>query len=253
MALLFEVADYSLNQLKSVPEEISVTSRLRQWGVPGEVHLKSPVMATTVYKNVGKRGISSTLYDPRRIEDEDQREQRVIKLTKDLQKIDKNIGLAACVPESKCEKLNTPYDIFDCRSPLAYHLNPVGFNHEIVTDLLKFDSCNYTIENFVELPLRFIAKDSLIIPDWQLSDEEQIYLSSISVTKDSCRDLEKCTQKQSESKLWLFSRRHKITSSNAHKVYIRKKIFESLLPIFMETDRKETPRAVSDALIMERI
>ena len=35
MALLLEVADYSLNQLKSVPEEITCTSRLRQWGIPG--------------------------------------------------------------------------------------------------------------------------------------------------------------------------------------------------------------------------
>lgn len=36
MALLFELADYSLNQFKIVPEEIACTSKSRQWGIPGE-------------------------------------------------------------------------------------------------------------------------------------------------------------------------------------------------------------------------
>ena len=44
MALLFKIADYSLNQLECVPEDISCTSRLRQWGVSGESSNKAPVM-----------------------------------------------------------------------------------------------------------------------------------------------------------------------------------------------------------------
>ena len=36
MALLLELADYSLSQFKSVPEEFACTSWLRQWGVPRE-------------------------------------------------------------------------------------------------------------------------------------------------------------------------------------------------------------------------
>lgn len=58
MALLFEIADYSLSQLKAVPEDISCTSRLKQCGVPGEASITSPVMLTTVKKNVDKKGIS---------------------------------------------------------------------------------------------------------------------------------------------------------------------------------------------------
>ena len=34
MALLFELADYLLNQIDCVPEEISCTSKNRQWGIP---------------------------------------------------------------------------------------------------------------------------------------------------------------------------------------------------------------------------
>ena len=69
MALLLELADYSLSQFKFVPEEIACTSRLRQWGVPGETMQKAPVMETTVQKQPSSKGITSTLYDPRKVDD----------------------------------------------------------------------------------------------------------------------------------------------------------------------------------------
>ena len=39
MGLLFEIADYCLHQLSKVPEEISCTSCLRQWGIPSEKYI----------------------------------------------------------------------------------------------------------------------------------------------------------------------------------------------------------------------
>ena len=51
IALLLELADYSLSQFKSVPKEIACTSRLRQQGVPGETTRKAPVMETNVQNN----------------------------------------------------------------------------------------------------------------------------------------------------------------------------------------------------------
>ena len=90
-ALLLELADYSLSQfnsfmtedviiqkpdnglrherVKSVPEEIACTSRLRQWGVPGETMQKAPVMETSAQKQPISKGITSTLYDPRKVDD----------------------------------------------------------------------------------------------------------------------------------------------------------------------------------------
>ena len=57
MALFLELADYALNQLTSVPEEISYTSRLRQWGIAGDSSaVKVLVMNTVVQKkNLLKR------------------------------------------------------------------------------------------------------------------------------------------------------------------------------------------------------
>ena len=66
MALLLELADYSLNQLKHVPGEVACTSRIRQWGVPGDKDVyKAPVMNTSIKKKPDSKGIQCTLYDPR--------------------------------------------------------------------------------------------------------------------------------------------------------------------------------------------
>ena len=60
MALLLELADYSLRGLKKVPEEKACTSVARQWGIPGNKDLlKAPVMSTTIKKQAEKQGISS--------------------------------------------------------------------------------------------------------------------------------------------------------------------------------------------------
>ena len=45
VALLLELAEYSLAQLKQVPDELACTSRLRAWGVPGNTSMfKEPVI-----------------------------------------------------------------------------------------------------------------------------------------------------------------------------------------------------------------
>ena len=36
MAILFQVADFSLHQVKDIPEEKACTSTSRQWGVPSD-------------------------------------------------------------------------------------------------------------------------------------------------------------------------------------------------------------------------
>ena len=66
MALLLQLADYSLRGLKKVPVEKAYTSVARQWGIPNNNDLpKAPVMSTTIKMQADKHGISRTLYDPR--------------------------------------------------------------------------------------------------------------------------------------------------------------------------------------------
>ena len=67
MALLFEIADYSLHQLISTPEKKTCTCMVRGWGVPsGNSSAKQPIMDTAIRKNPNsKKGITCTLYNTR--------------------------------------------------------------------------------------------------------------------------------------------------------------------------------------------
>ena len=67
MALLFEIADYSLHQLISIPEEKAYTSMARRWDLPSaNSTAKQPVIDTALRKNPNlKKGITCTLYNPR--------------------------------------------------------------------------------------------------------------------------------------------------------------------------------------------
>ena len=67
MALLFEIADYSLHQFISIPDENACTSMARRWGVPSaNSSAKQPIMDTAIRKNPNSnKGITCTLYNPR--------------------------------------------------------------------------------------------------------------------------------------------------------------------------------------------
>ena len=58
ITLLFEITDYSLHQLISVPEEKACTSMAQRWSVPSANLSAKPIMNTAIRKNPGsKKGI----------------------------------------------------------------------------------------------------------------------------------------------------------------------------------------------------
>ena len=58
MALLYEIAEYSLNQLTEVPQEKACKSVLRKMGVPGNKEVvKETVMRTSLTSSDQKKGI----------------------------------------------------------------------------------------------------------------------------------------------------------------------------------------------------
>ena len=64
MALLFELAEYSLSLLENIPEEISWGMIfLREWGIPSH---KTKTTKNPMFTSIHKFGIKSTLYNPRR-------------------------------------------------------------------------------------------------------------------------------------------------------------------------------------------
>ena len=120
-------------QLKSVPEQITCTNRLRQWGVPVETMQKAPVMETIVQKQPSSKGITPTLHDSRKVDDRAINWEEFNILKERLAGRNNKTPFVTCVPP-KCDgkKGNTRYGMFQIRSPLSFHLNPVGFTTNII-------------------------------------------------------------------------------------------------------------------------
>ena len=94
VALMLELAEYSLMGKKSVPEEPSPTSEARKWGIPGSggstKFIKEPVMSYSVHSSgtddkKRKRGIHCTLYDPRLETDNKQKIQEMNDALKNIE------------------------------------------------------------------------------------------------------------------------------------------------------------------------
>ena len=75
------------------------------------------------------------------------------------------------------------------------------------------------------LPMHFLPPQSQLIPNWQpYTEEEYKFFENLFVTKDEVVSIEKETTKQATCNKWKSLRENRITSSNAHKIFVRKKI-----------------------------
>ena len=122
-ALLYEIAEYSLNQLTEIPREKACTSVLRKWGVPGNKEVvKETVMKTTLISNDQKKVIPPALYDARLNFNQIKNVPSMLKLKSQLCKIDKNIGFALVIPDTPVIDDNslTKYGLQLLGSPLSY-------------------------------------------------------------------------------------------------------------------------------------
>ena len=157
MALLLELADYSLRGLKKVPEEKVCTSVAKQWRIPGSKDLpKAPVMSTTVKEQADKQIISSTLYDPRIYVDNERFMQKVKKFKLQIMNIDKRIGFGHCIPHETVDYVNTKYGDFPLGSPISFHLQPIEDNFLILSNITKsIDNSAQFLEVHVIYLLRF--------------------------------------------------------------------------------------------------
>ena len=228
MALLLELADYSLKQLKSVPKEIACTSQLRKWGVPGEADFhKEPVMNTTINKRVHRKGIISTLYDPRNNFDKKDFESKMNFMQDTLLKKDKRIGFANCITNPLNRSFeDTKYGQFYLGSPLSYQLQAVEFNYQILTNIKSEQTITTSkSHNLGNLPHQFITNNSDLIPIWQpFTQKEHEYFKNMMLSEDQILTNEKETVQQSLCDKWKSLRKGRITSSNSHKIFIRKKL-----------------------------
>ena len=133
MALLLELAEYSLYELTEVPSEVACTSKARKWGIPGEKDFpKEPILSTTIQRNLASRGIKSTLYNPCLSSSHCVDMNKLEALQNTLRLSNKHIGFAHIIPPpDKCSAMKTKFGMQALGSPLSYQLAPVEFNFEV--------------------------------------------------------------------------------------------------------------------------
>ena len=130
MALLIEVAEYSLHQFKEIPEERACTEKARRWGIPGEKNFpKEAILSTSIQKHLSSRGINPTMYDPRTAGTNCLNPVKLASLKADLKTINPGIGFAHVIPPfDGLVFTDTRFGKQAVGSPLSYHLSPVDFN-----------------------------------------------------------------------------------------------------------------------------
>ena len=93
MALLHELAEYSLNSLEKVPPEKACTSQLCKWDLPGgKETVKEPTMRTAIISQTSKKGIQPTIYEARANFNIDENKVSIIEMNNKLLSIDKSIS-----------------------------------------------------------------------------------------------------------------------------------------------------------------
>jgi len=257
MALLIELAEYSLKGFKVVPKEVACTSTARQWGIPGEKDLpRAPIMSTTIKKQINKHGINSTLFDPRINHDNTTFQKDILQFKNKLQNEDCRIGFAHCIPDS-VNYVKTKFGQFPLGSPLSFHLQPIEDSFKILTNITIANDkiIRKQDKEMCDLPCSFLEKTDKTVPtDWLPSDDQEKFLQMLQITEDMSKNIYKKTVKQSKCQEWFEYRKSRITSSNAHKVYVRQRNFETLTDYFTNNAKeKNLPKTVQDAMLHGQI
>ena len=92
---------------------------------------------------------------------------------------------------------------FQICSPLSFHLNPVGFTTNIITNIPELYMSPFTTHELPKLPLSFISEEHDVVPkNWVLTEDERAFLATIKVTEQNSYVLEQETVKQSLWELW---------------------------------------------------
>ena len=211
---------------------------------------KEAVMKKTVQKQASKRGISCTLYDPCINDSRRHFPTKMQKMEEALKTKDKRIGFAHCINHSSSEPVNTKYGEFLLGSTLSFQLLPIEPDIIFKSNIEAKQTSCYTVHGFQRIPLKFLNEESGCLPtDWDISDEEQQLLDTLIINEQKSFEIEQETVSQSKCDKWFEYRKNRITASVAHKVFIRKKNYNTLADSLLNPKpSSELPQTVKDAL-----
>ena len=214
------MANYKILKLAAVPEDVAKTSQPCSWRQP-----RGPKIKGTEIQNVSvvgynsmssvhgaeeRRHVSSTLFNPLRGEF-----PQMVDLKNRLTDI--NIkALILPVLEQTTEAVNTKYGVFPKGSILAVQ-QPLHSTYHITI----FDGVD-----FPQLPYNNTIVNNY---NYALDQNKYVNFEGLSLSLEEIHNFEEQTRLQSDSPLWHKLRKHRITASKMHGIYIRQKDHESLL------------------------
>ena len=213
-------------------------------------------METTVQKQPSSEGIKSTFYDPRKVDDRAKNWKKVNVPKERLAERNNKTPFVTCVPPKfDGKKINARYGMFQTGSPLSIRLNPVGFTTNVTTNIPELSMSPFTTHELPKLPLSFISEEHDVVPkNSVLTEDERAFLATIQATEQNSYVLELETVKEPLCELWKNSRKKRVTSSNAHRVFIRKRNFQTLAESFLNPNlESDLPAATRDAFRHGRI
>ena len=119
---------------------------------------KALAMETPFQKQPSSKGIESTLYDPRKVDDRAINWEKINILKERLTERNNKTPFVTCVlPKCDGKKVNTSYGMFQIGSPLSFYLDPVGFATNIMINIPELSMSPFTTHELPKLPLPGIA------------------------------------------------------------------------------------------------
>ena len=237
MALMLEVASYSLKGLQLVPEEVSPTTLRCKW-IGSSINdrvLKEPVMDMYISKckvdEISKRqsGVKCTLYEARKcskLVDPHKLSTFVSFLRTD----NELIGLADLlkVDDEKHPYTRTQYGPSPVGSVLSYQLSLIEADFKVY---LSTDSKNVRFNTdtvcYPKFPLSDVQCYSNHL-DHVTPDENKGILQHLELSMEESVTIEDQTQGQQLCKDWFKLRVNRLTASDFGRVFDRKRNFENL-------------------------
>ena len=129
----------------------------------------------------------------------------------------------------KAETITTKYGEFMVGSTLSHQLTPLQPDIIVLSNISESRGYNYSEYSFVRLPLVFLTAGHASVPtDWDVDKEQSDFLKKMQISETDLHNIERDTVQQSRCSLWHKIRKQRITASIAHRVFVRKRNFESL-------------------------
>ena len=110
-------------------------------------------METTVQKQPSSKRITSSLYDPRKVDDPARNWEKINLLKERLAEGNNETPFITCAsPKCDGKKVNTRHGMSQIGSPLFFHLNSVGFTTIITTNIPELSMSSFTKHELPKLP-----------------------------------------------------------------------------------------------------